>query len=48
MRMKSGIKPKIRPMSNRTVAAKNMESGVKAGRRTKPKKRKLLKEMGID
>ena len=46
--MKSGIKPKIGPMSKRTVVAKNIESAVKAERRIKPKKRKLLKRREID
>ena len=43
--MKSGIKAKIGPMSKRTIAAKNMESGVKAERRTKPEKKKAVKKM---
>ena len=45
--MKSGIKPKTGPMAKRTVAAKNMEIGVKAESRTKPEK-KLLKKRKID
>ena len=39
---------KIGPMSKRTVAAKNIESAVKAERRIKPEKRKLLKRREID